>query len=1037
MFKARSLRHNTKLLQNEEDHLPQEQQFQLIAARAKEEALQAEQRKENTLQAVQEVRSAHRPAGPPPTGPSPESLTPPKSKQDVTHLPLHASTPTRPRSPSAPPPELYPDISQLNERTSSNDETLSIQSFNESDYIDECDIGIQAGDPTVNYRVADTTIDFRPDTPDPRRHSSPTLNYHTIENSLITDDETTNTVTFVSFVSPTPPTVPHRADSEPSSSTAPLPPIATLLEPHQSSFVSTISERFDQIKVIDFPSLQELQEFAICAENTLQNKSLLLDVFHPESIVNFLCKLTKYGCAWLNELPCVSYFVLLASQLHADAPDSQLYVDLIVQILSSPDILHDIWAKIPTRPIKPEGHSNKPSTSRGADSPLTSLSLSESVDLSSQELHDWYPGIFPEQYLKPATTVAKRPTKRSACLFTDSTSSDSDSALSLNDQLTSALSHSSKTHTLNRDTIKRLNTDFDKLDSIVGQSEQTLKDLQNFRRSCPTLNQTVEDIFQDIVQKPPHQLKPTARNLRPRPARPVGPPPPVPPPAQAQGAAQAVAGRAPNPRAGMAARGALRGADPALLAILQGIQQTMANQNQPPQPRPSDTLHLLPKELFSGSEPKKAKDHWQAFYNYVRWQQAHNNLQQFDPDILRMFALTLSNPATSWYKSLPTQGHDAVTSLRRLEKQFKTKYNPWGSTVRDLEDSWDRLTFNIEDDLDGFMGDVVTLGALLEKTPLQRITKIKRAFPTMIQTQLVGLNTLDEVKEMAANLLPIVRDAKVSEKDSFKTIGQVLAHAMQANTPAPTPTAAPPISVPMPTLTAAPPIVIAPTEVQHVAPVPPMVPVTQMVPVEQQPINPMPVTVMYNELLTHPYDPSLVQRYQAGVPPQPPAQAPAQAYGPSVSWQARSQEQPMQQLYTYSQPVVYSPNGRPVQNQNRNGNNGNGRQNNNNRRWNNNGRRNGNQNQNQNQNQGNSQNQNNQGSDNRSGNQRRNQSGGQNGQQRNSQQSRPSNCPPTCTLCVTGRHDPGTCRLAQAGLAYYRNLYGTSNPQAPQQQSFQ
>ena len=70
----------------------------------------------------------------------------------------------------------------------------------------------------------------------------------------------------------------------------------------------------------------------------------------------------------------------------------------------------------------------------------------------------------------------------------------------------------------------------------------------------------------------------------------------------------------------MAGRGrnknqALQGADPALVQILQMMQNRDANRDNS-----RKQFLMFPKELFTGQDKKKAKSHWAEFSKYLDYQ---------------------------------------------------------------------------------------------------------------------------------------------------------------------------------------------------------------------------------------------------------------------------------------------------------------------------------------------------------------------------------------------------------------------------------
>ena len=115
-------------------------------------------------------------------------------------------------------------------------------------------------------------------------------------------------------------------------------------------------------------------------------------------------------------------------------------------------------------------------------------------------------------------------------------------------------------------------------------------------------------------------------------------------------------GRATNVQLGrqrvntMAARGRnqpqpqpLQGADPALVQILQMMQNRDANRDNS-----RKQFLMFPKESFTGEDKKKAKSHWAEFLKYLDYQDQQGTIPRdlaHLPKIKSMFKLTLQDIA--------------------------------------------------------------------------------------------------------------------------------------------------------------------------------------------------------------------------------------------------------------------------------------------------------------------------------------------------------------------------------------------------------
>ena len=103
----------------------------------------------------------------------------------------------------------------------------------------------------------------------------------------------------------------------------------------------------------------------------------------------------------------------------------------------------------------------------------------------------------------------------------------------------------------------------------------------------------------------------------------------------------AMAGRGRNP--------ALQGADPALVQILQMMQNRDANRDNS-----RKQFLMFPKESYTGQDKKKAKSHWAEFSKYLDYQDQQGTIP-WDlahlPEIKSMFKLTLQDIDLGWFET--------------------------------------------------------------------------------------------------------------------------------------------------------------------------------------------------------------------------------------------------------------------------------------------------------------------------------------------------------------------------------------------------
>ena len=93
----------------------------------------------------------------------------------------------------------------------------------------------------------------------------------------------------------------------------------------------------------------------------------------------------------------------------------------------------------------------------------------------------------------------------------------------------------------------------------------------------------------------------------------------------------------------------LQGADPALVQILQMMQNRDANRDNS-----RKQFLMFPKECFTGQDKKLAKSHWAEFSKYLDYQNQQGTLPRdlaHLPEIKSMFKLTLQDIALGWFET--------------------------------------------------------------------------------------------------------------------------------------------------------------------------------------------------------------------------------------------------------------------------------------------------------------------------------------------------------------------------------------------------
>ena len=139
----------------------------------------------------------------------------------------------------------------------------------------------------------------------------------------------------------------------------------------------------------------------------------------------------------------------------------------------------------------------------------------------------------------------------------------------------------------------------------------------------------------------------------------------------------------------------LQGADPALVQILQMMQNRDANRDNS-----QKQFLMFPKEVFTGEDKKKAKSHWAEFSKYLEFQNQQGTIPRdlaHLPDIKAMFKLTLQEIALGWFD---TESPNWQTE-DQMKQAFLKQFNPWGNTRRQQQDAWNKLKFDMtKDDVD-------------------------------------------------------------------------------------------------------------------------------------------------------------------------------------------------------------------------------------------------------------------------------------------------------------------------------------------------
>ena len=221
----------------------------------------------------------------------------------------------------------------------------------------------------------------------------------------------------------------------------------------------------------------------------------------------------------------------------------------------------------------------------------------------------------------------------------------------------------------------------------------------------------------------------------------------------------------------MAARGRnqpLQGADPALVQILQMMQNRDANRDNS-----RKQFLMFPKESFTGEDKKKAKSHWAEFSKYLDYQNQQGTIPRdlaHLPEIKSMFKLTLQDIALGWFE---TESPKWLTE-DQMKQAFLKRFNPWGDTRHQQQDAWNKLKFDMtKDDVDAFVVDMKMLASILGHNDDVITEKFKDIFPDPnIEAALIAMDNFTAMQAKAKQLVQIYKPAH----DSPMASAAILVH---------------------------------------------------------------------------------------------------------------------------------------------------------------------------------------------------------------------------------------------------------------------
>ena len=104
----------------------------------------------------------------------------------------------------------------------------------------------------------------------------------------------------------------------------------------------------------------------------------------------------------------------------------------------------------------------------------------------------------------------------------------------------------------------------------------------------------------------------------------------------------------------------------------------------------ADKMVMLPP-LFDGTKPEVAKQHYERFNQYIKFQTKSSNIRDQTAEAIELFKHTLDKKPLVWFQ----EHKDKFVDLTTLKIMFLQRYNPWGKTKRDQLQSWNILTFDL------------------------------------------------------------------------------------------------------------------------------------------------------------------------------------------------------------------------------------------------------------------------------------------------------------------------------------------------------
>ena len=167
----------------------------------------------------------------------------------------------------------------------------------------------------------------------------------------------------------------------------------------------------------------------------------------------------------------------------------------------------------------------------------------------------------------------------------------------------------------------------------------------------------------------------------------------------------------------------------------------------------ADKMVMLPP-LFDGSKPEVAKQHYERFNHYIKFQTKSGNIRDPVAEAIEFFEHTLDKKALVWFQ----EHKDKFVDLTTLKTMFLQRYNPWGKTKTDQLQSWNIFIFDPQKtDVDENIVLINTLGDMLRQIDESKMEKVIDTMPTIIQTHLIMFKTWAKTTKKVKELEHIIR----------------------------------------------------------------------------------------------------------------------------------------------------------------------------------------------------------------------------------------------------------------------------------------